>query len=228
MPPADSDKSKPERFSKIVAPEGPPLSDDERRDLESENGLRQVDLMDRMIDEAIAGASEGRRFRFRPSHLLDLNREAVDKLSSSAGSYRTNQIQITGSTHNPPDARRVARLVEEMCDLVNERWEQESAIWLASYVMWRTNWIHPFEDGNGRTSRTASYLVLCAKLGHRLPGERTIPEFIAEDKSAYYEALEMCDNACEHDVLGVSGMEDLLSNLLSRQLLTVVNKASGR
>ncbi|MBL8221394.1 MAG: Fic family protein, partial [Bryobacterales bacterium] len=31
-------------------------------------------------------------------------------------------------------------------------------------VMWRLNWIHPFFGGNGRTARSASYLVLCASL----------------------------------------------------------------
>ena len=32
--------------------------------------------------------------------------------------------------------------------------------------------------GNGRTSRALSYLVMCARLGYRIPGTHTIPEQI--------------------------------------------------
>ncbi|HET9282483.1 MAG TPA: Fic family protein [Candidatus Angelobacter sp.] len=53
---------------------------------------------------------------------------------------------------------------------------RKSAIHLAAYVIWRLNWIHPFADGNGRTSRALSYLVLCTRLGERLPGTVTIPD----------------------------------------------------
>ena len=51
-------------------------------------------------------------------------------------------------------------------------------IHLAAYTMWRVNWIHPFAGGNGRTSRAVSNLVLCARLGYRLPGTLTVPEQI--------------------------------------------------
>jgi hypothetical protein len=44
--------------------------------------------------------------------------------------------------------------------------------------MWRTNWVHPFDDGNGRTARAASYLVLCVKLGYRLPGKKSLIDLV--------------------------------------------------
>lgn len=70
----------------------------------------------------------------------------------------------------------VPHLVEELCDYVNNNWEQASAIHLASYVMWRLNWIHPFTDGNGRTSRILPYVVLSAKINGVLPGTPQIPD----------------------------------------------------
>ena len=84
--------------------------------------------------------------------------------------------------------------------------------------MWRLNWIHPFDDGNGRTSRAVSYLALCAKMGDRLPGRKTLPEQIAENKLPYYDALEKADEAWLGNVIDTSAMETLLENYLAVQL----------
>ena len=93
--------------------------------------------------------------------------------------------------------------------------------------MWRLNWIHPFSDGNGRTSRALSYLVLCLKLRARLPGATTIPEQIAEDKTPYYNALEAADEACRNGTIDLSAMEALLDNFLAKQLVGAYKMAKG-
>lgn len=94
--------------------------------------------------------------------------------------------------------------------------------------MWRLNWIHPFDDGNGRTSRAVSYLVLCMRLGYPLPGTNTIPEQIAADKHPYYEALEKADAAWEDgEKVDVGELERLLAGYLSVQLVAVAEQATG-
>jgi Fic family protein len=111
---------------------------------------------------------------------------------------------------------------------VNSAWEQKSPIHLCAYVMWRLNWIHPFTDGNGRTSRAASYLVLCLKTGYLLPGKFTIPEQIAQDRTPYYRALEAADQRlAESRSIDLTEMEKLLSALLARQLYQVMRDAAG-
>ncbi len=120
-----------------------------------------------------------------------------------------------------------AVLVEEFCDYVNDNWAKKSPIHLAAYVMWKHNWIHPFSDGNGRTSRCVSYLVLCVKLGYRLPGRETVPERIAVDKSPYYQALDAADAAWKAGKVDVSSMEALLSATLAQQLVAVHSDATG-
>jgi len=82
-----------------------------------------------------------------------------------------------------------------LCDYVNTNWDSRSALHLAAYVLWKLNWIHPFVDGNGRTARTLSNVVLNVKLDALLPGLPSIPEQIAEDKKPYYDALEEADHA---------------------------------
>jgi len=114
--------------------------------------------------------------------------------------------------------------VEEMCDYVNE-WSQRSAIHLASYVMWRVNWIHPFHGGNGRTSRAVSYLTLCAKLGYRLPGTLAIPEQIVANRQPYYEALDAADAAWATGQVNVEDMERLIERMLAVQLASVLKEA---
>lgn len=99
---------------------------------------------------------------------------------------------------------------------------------LAAYLLWRINWIHPFDDGNGRTARAASYAILCIRLGYELPGTRTIPEQIAEDKAPYYKALEAADEAQKLNRVNVSLLEQLLEDHLANQLVAVHLKATGK
>jgi Fic family protein len=141
------------------------------------------------------------------------------------GNYRPREIEIKGSKHQPPAAHLVPELVEEFCDYVNEHWDR-SPIHLASYVLWRLNWIHPFVDGNGRTSRALSFVVLCVRLGYRVPGSNTIPEQISRNKTPYYEALELADaNYEEKNKIDVAAMETLLGTLLANQLAAVIRDA---
>jgi Fic family protein len=192
---------------------------------EALNGLRQFDTVVQMVEHFL---QPERPFRFRASHLLTLNRDALEGISSYAGNYRPANIEIKGSKHQPVGAHMVPGMVEELCDYVNDNWAQQTPIHLASYVMWRLNWIHPFADGNGRTSRSASYLVLCIRTGYLLPGKKTIPEQIASEKDPYYKALEAADEAWSPGKLDLSKMEDLLGSLLANQLLGVLVDATGK
>jgi len=94
--------------------------------------------------------------------------------------------------------------------------------------MWKLNWIHPFTDGNGRTSRAAAYMILCIRMGYVLPGKRTIPDQIAENKTPYYKALEAADRAWQSGRIDLTDMKDLLSSMLAQQLIAILgDSASG-
>lgn len=197
--------------------------EEERARAEVTNALRQFDRVQELVDLWIT--SDQPR-RLRASVILDLQRLAVEGVSAFAGVYRASGVEIGGSRHKPPPAYVVPGLVEELCDYVDEHWGR-SAIHLAAYVMWRLNWIHPFVDGNGRTSRALGYFLLCARLGARLPGTHSLPELIARDKGPYYAALEAADAAADEGRLDLSSLERLLERLLARQFVEVVNLAAG-
>jgi Fic family protein len=116
--------------------------------------------------------------------------------------------------------------VQSLCEYVNENWNL-SAAHLAAYVLWKMNWIHPFADGNGRTARAVSYVVLSIKLDGLLPGTPTIPEQIAANKEPYYKALEEADKAWSLGKVDVSALERLLADMLAQQLLNAAKEATG-
>jgi len=186
--------------------------------LEVKNGLKQFQVVVEMVEQFL---EPERPFKFRPSHLQTLQRVALLGLSGYAGNWRPAGIAIEGSQHAPPDAFRIPELIEELCDYVNDKWTEKSPLHLASYVMWKLNWIHPFTDGNGRTSRAASYLILCLRLGYLLPGKLTIPEQIAANKTPYYKALEMADVAWGAGRIDLTAMKELLGSMLAAQLVAV-------
>ncbi len=191
---------------------------------EARNGLKQFDTVIEMVDYWL---QPERAFRLRLSAILTLHRVALDGLSRYAGNFRPSAVSIRGSKHQPCGAHLVASEVEALCDYVNENW-QKPAIHLAAFVLWKLNWIHPFTDGNGRTSRALSYLVLCVRLGVHLPGTNAIPEQIATNKRPYYEALEKADVAESEGRIDVTALEEYLSSLLAKQLLSVLESATGK
>ncbi len=170
-----------------------------------------------LIDDGIRAS----RYRFRVSVLMELNRMTIAGLEADEGAFRRGTIEISNTSHQPPPPDDVPRLIDEMCEYVEDNWSVCSPVRLAAYVMWRLNWIHPWADGNGRTSRAASYLILCVRLGFRLPGTMSIPERIAKDKFPYYDALDAADAAWRSGKLDVSKMEELLEGHLAAQLLSV-------
>jgi len=204
----------------------PPLISDPTKlaEREAANALDQFDWAMSEVKDWI-----GRRNpNLRISMLLMLHRKAMDGIDQYAGNFRPASVAIEGSGHKPISGDDVPRYIEEMLDYLNENWSNKTAIHLSSFAMWRLNWIHPFADGNGRTSRMLSYMILCGKLGQVLPGTRTIPEQISEDKGPYYKALEEADRCYKSGSVNVSEMEKLLEGYLAQQLVEIHDKAKGK
>ena len=191
---------------------------------EAENGIRQFNLAIGIIRNYVHDPE--RPFKLRSSMILQLHRAALKGLTAFAGTYRNTVVKIGGSGHQPPEAPFVPEEVEHLCDYVNNNWDTESALHLSAYVLWKLNWIYPFVDGNGRTSRMVSNVVLNIKLDALLPGTPTIPEQISESKPPYYSALEKADRAWTLGQIDVSELESLLDGMLATQLLNATKRAA--
>jgi Fic family protein len=211
------------RDSKALEPEliKDPIA---KAEAEARNGLRQYDAGIKTVQTAL----ERGEFKLRTSLVLALHREALNGISMFAGNFRPAGVQIEGSKHEPVGAHLVPEYVEEMCDYVNDKWKESTPIHLGAYIMWRLNWIHPFADGNGRTSRILSYVVLSIRAGAVLPGTPTIPDQIVDNRNPYFDALDEADTVLREGRIDVSKMEELLGSLLARQLANFYQSAGGK
>ncbi len=191
---------------------------------EAENGLHQFALALDIIRSFVKEPEKP--FKLRAGPILQLHQAALEGLHRLAGTFRNTAVKIYGSLHQPPEAAFVADEVQSLCEYMNDNWNK-SAVHLAAYVLWKMNWIHPFADGNGRTARAVSYVVLSIKLDSLLPGTPTIPEQIAGNKTPYYEALESADKAWTAQNVDVSALETLIGDMLALQLLNAAREADG-
>ncbi len=100
----------------------------------------------------------------------------------NAGRYRRENVTIKGATHIPPDYLKVPELMEKLV-LNYENWNDFHPIIQAALLHGELVKIHPFVDGNGRTSRLLMNLDL---MNHGFN-----PVIIKkEDRLEYYEALD--------------------------------------
>lgn len=195
---------------------------DRTTEREIENGFRQYDLTQDVIRYYL---EPDRPFALRVPLILDLQREAVAGIEAEPGQIRKTAVGIHKSDHSPPPPHLVGNYLSDFCEYVNDNWHERTAFYLSAYTMWRLNWIHPFTDGNGRTSRALSYALLSIKLGYVLPGAPTILQQIEEDNSHYIEALEKADAAARKGSEDVSEMERMIRAMLAKQLLSVIDAA---
>lgn len=102
--------------------------------------------------------------------------------NENAGRYRKENVTIKGATHIPPDYIKIPELMEKLI-LNYNTWNEYHPIIKAVLLHGELVKIHPFVDGNGRTSRLLMNLDLMNS-GYN-------PVIIKkESRLKYYEALD--------------------------------------
>ncbi len=102
--------------------------------------------------------------------------------NENAGRYRKENVTIKGATHIPPDYLKLPELMEKLI-LNYNTWNEYHPIIKAVLLHGELVKIHPFVDGNGRTSRLLMNLDLMNS-GYN-------PVIIKkESRLKYYEALD--------------------------------------
>ncbi len=102
-----------------------------------------------------------------------------------AGRYRKVQVMIKGSTHTPPQPFLVAKEMEDYFIWYETNKNKLHPILLAAEMHERLVTIHPFIDGNGRTSRLVMNLIL---LQHGYVIANIKGDY--DNRMRYYQALE--------------------------------------
>lgn len=109
------------------------------------------------------------------------------------GNYRKVQNYIVNSQtkeviYTPPPALAVPYLMKEFVDWISSVADL-SPILIAGVAQFRFVHIHPFLDGNGRSARLLSTLILY-KTGYDFKRLFTISEFYDKNRPQYYQAIQ--------------------------------------
>jgi Fic family protein len=89
----------------------------------------------------------------------------------------------------PPEWSDVPTLMKDLIKWINEENLLPIPI-KAAIVAYQLLTIHPFEDGNGRTSRALSTFIL-TKEGYDLRGFNSMEEYYVSDLDGYYKNIQM-------------------------------------
>ena len=93
--------------------------------------------------------------------LLQIHKLILQSIDNqNAGKYRNVQVLISGAKHIPPQPFLVPKKMENLFIWYNENKTILHPIELSAEIHERLVTIHPFIDGNGRTSRLLMNLIL--------------------------------------------------------------------
>lgn len=124
--------------------------------------------------------------RYTEKELLKIHAlilQGIDR--HNAGFYRNERVFITGSRHVPPNPLKVPKLMEEYFQYFEANKNTMHPVILAADMSEKLVTVHPFIDGNGRTSRLVMNLLLM-QAGYPI----TIISSEKNNRAAYYDALE--------------------------------------
>lgn len=169
------------------------------------------------IEEVIESAPISRAFicELHKRVVKDLNREG----SQTPGEYRNKNIVINHSEHTPPDFLKVNELMEELFDFINKPDSDKYDLIKIATAHHRFTWIHPFDNGNGRTVRLLTYAMMI-KMGFKVDNGRILnpTAVFCSDRDAYYDALQRADEGTDEGILAwieyvLSGLNDEITKI---------------
>lgn len=162
----------------LVVNEGMTISGKTMREhLEAINHQEAIEYLVSLVD----GKEELNKRVLMELHQLIL--KSID--SQHAGVYRSVPVKITGSSHEPPQPYLIDKLMEDYFMYYERQKKVLHPVILAADMHERLASIHPFIDGNGRTSRLVMNLILL-RHGYTL----TSLKGDSITRLKYYQALE--------------------------------------
>ena len=152
--------------------------------------------------------------------ISEMHKMIVDELmpppqgegDSTPGQFRQVNLEISKSTHKPPEWLKVNEYMEELLDFVNREDSPKYDLLKTAIAHHRFVWIHPFRNGNGRTVRLFTYAML-VKAGFNVNVGRIInpTAVFCSNRNDYYSYLSAADNGTRASML--SWIEYVLKGL---------------
>ena len=152
--------------------------------------------------------------------ISEMHKMIVDELmpppqgegDSTPGQFRQVNLEISKSTHKPPEWLKVNEYMEELLDFVNREDSPKYDLLKTAIAHHRFVWIHPFRNGNGRIVRLFTYAML-VKAGFNVNVGRIInpTAVFCSNRNDYYSYLSAADNGTRAGML--SWIEYVLKGL---------------
>ena len=146
--------------------------------------------------------------------------EGVRGGAAAPGEYRRIQNYVVNSitgemVYTPPPAHDVPILMRELVDWLNRETETHPVL-MSGIAQFQFVHIHPFLDGNGRTSRLLSTLCLY-RAGYDFKRLFTISEYYDRERAAFYRAIQ----SVRESAMNMTGWLEYFVDGLTTQLAEV-------
>ncbi len=158
----------------------------QRDETEVKNYYKALDYLDDLINQPVSSINED---YIKTIHGLVISGR------KKTSPYRDGQNVIRNSldgkiVYMPPEAKDVPELMQGLANWINKELEQRllPVPVIAGIAHYQFATIHPYYDGNGRTARLLTNLVLHIS-GYGLKGIYSLEEYYAKDLHSYYNAL---------------------------------------
>ncbi len=139
------------------------------------------------LDYLVDLTKKGNKINFNEKIIRELQYLITKEIDKEwAGRYRNSNVVIGGSEHKPIDAMFVKEEMEKLVSWYKKEEKKTNIIELVALVQHKFVYIHPFFDGNGRTSRLLMNLLLIRE-GY------PIVTILKNDRRKYYRLLQEAD-----------------------------------
>ncbi|HZF69757.1 Fic family protein, partial [Sulfuricurvum sp.] len=142
------------------------------------------------------------------------------------GELRGHNVRIKSSGHTPPEHFILREYFEKFIDFINFPHKEQYQLLMVAIAHHRFEFIHPFDNGNGRMGRLLNYAFLI-KLGFKVKNGRIInpSSVFYTDRDKYYDMLSRADSLsnddilawCEYFLLGLKNEIEKIDSLLNKE-----------
>ncbi|MCC6598873.1 MAG: Fic family protein [Alphaproteobacteria bacterium] len=197
---------------------------DEKRQ-ELENIEESIHFIERHTDSTT---------RIDRAYLSELHKIVTRKLAPSpkgegsrhSGILRPHNVEIKQSEHTPPSVETLPEYYENFISFINTELQEQNQLLMVAIAHHRFMYIHPFDNGNGRTGRLLNYALLI-KLGFNVNTGRLFnpSSVFYTDRHKYYEMLSQADSLENSDLLawseyflnGLKNQIEKINHLMNRE-----------
>lgn len=166
----------------------------------------------------------------RARDFLKAHKILMNELLASAGKFRSKNVGVLAGKkvkHVAPKPGMVSELISKMLTWFSTQKELHPLI-SSSIIHYEIEFIHPFEDGNGRMGRFWQALILTEydQFFKYVP----IENVIEKNQTQYYEALEKSDKAGDSTAFVEFMLEVIKKSLeeTSKDMVGLTNTFSDR